>query len=84
MQLEMDRIKLNRAKNVLVAVAIGALLGVLAAMPYEQLIGLSGETGTILRSLVSTAVLAGFSTCCATRLTFDVSAWEQETTTDRL
>jgi hypothetical protein len=73
-----DRTNLNRAKNVLLALMIGALLGVLATMPYEQWIGLSGETGTILRSLVSTAVLAGFGTRCTTRLTFDVSAWQQE------
>jgi hypothetical protein len=83
MRLKKDRNELNSIRNAALALSIGALLGVLATMPYEQLIGLSGETCIILRSLVSTAVLAGFGTTCVTRLTFDVSAWKQETT-DRL
>jgi hypothetical protein len=43
--------------RVLIALGIGALLGVLAAVPYDQLIGLSGPTCTLLRSVVSVVVL---------------------------
>ena len=45
--------------HVLIALGIGALLGVLVAVPYDQLIGLSGPTCTLLRSVVSVAVLGG-------------------------
>jgi hypothetical protein len=45
--------------HVLVALGIGALLGVLVAVPYDQLIGLSEPTCTLLRSVVSVAVLGG-------------------------
>jgi hypothetical protein len=47
--------------HVLIALGIGALLGVLVAVPYDQLIGLSGPTCTILRSVVSVAVLGGLN-----------------------
>ena len=45
--------------HVLVALGIGALLGVLVAVPYDQLIGLSEPTCAFLRSVVSVAVLGG-------------------------
>jgi len=45
--------------RVLTALGIGALLGVLVAVPYDQLIGLSGPTCTLLRSVVSVVVLGG-------------------------
>ena len=47
--------------RVLIALGIGALLGVLVAVPYDQLIGLSGPTCTLLRSVVSVAVLGGLN-----------------------
>jgi hypothetical protein len=85
MQLKTNQeLKWNRVKNVALALIVGALLGALATMPYEQLIGLSGQTSLILRSLVSTAVLAGFGTRCTTKLTFDISALQQKEVTTRL
>jgi hypothetical protein len=47
--------------NVLIALGIGALLGVLVAVPYDRVIGLSEPTCTILRSVVSVAVLGGLN-----------------------
>ena len=44
--------------NALVALATGALLGVLAAMPYDRLLGLSGEACFALRSVVAVGLLA--------------------------
>jgi hypothetical protein len=41
----------------LVALAAGALLGVLVAVPYDRLIGLPASACTILRSAVSVALL---------------------------
>lgn len=48
--------------NVLIALGTGALLGVLVAVPYDQVIGLSESTCTILRSAVSVAVLGSLNT----------------------
>jgi len=48
--------------NVLIALGIGALLGVLVAVPYDRVIGLSEPTCIILRSVVSVAVLGSLST----------------------
>jgi quinol-cytochrome oxidoreductase complex cytochrome b subunit len=45
--------------NALCAVAAGALLGALGAMPYNQLIGLSDTACTVVRSLVAAGVLVG-------------------------
>lgn len=45
--------------NALVAVAAGALLGALVAMPYNQLLGISDTAYTVVRSLVAAGVLAG-------------------------
>jgi hypothetical protein len=42
----------------LVALAIGALIGVLAAMPYDRLFGLSVEACFVLRSVVAVGLLA--------------------------
>jgi hypothetical protein len=56
------------------ALAEGALLGALVAMPYEQALGMPGEAFAILRSAVATAVLSGL---CAFRpgdLVFDAQA----------
>ena len=44
--------------NALVALAIGALLGVLVAMPYDRLLGISGEACFALRSIVAVGLLA--------------------------
>jgi hypothetical protein len=48
-----------RVDQIVTAVATGALLGALAAMPYDQLLGISGPACTILRSVLTTAVWAG-------------------------
>ena len=45
--------------HVLIALSIGALLGVLVAVPYDRLIGLSEPTCTLLPSVVSVVVLGG-------------------------
>jgi hypothetical protein len=47
--------------NVLIALGIGALLGVLVAVPYDRVIGFSEPTCIILRSAVSVAVLGSLS-----------------------
>ena len=47
--------------NVLIALSIGALLGVLVAVPYDRVIGLSEPTCIILRSVVSVAVLGSLN-----------------------
>jgi hypothetical protein len=44
--------------NALVALATGALLGVLAIMPYDRLLGLSVEACFALRSVVAVGLLA--------------------------
>lgn len=48
-----------RVDRIVTAVATGALLGALAAMPYDQLLGISGPASMILRSVLTTAVWAG-------------------------
>jgi hypothetical protein len=45
--------------RIVTAVATGALLGALAAMPYDQLLGISGPASMILRSVLTTAVWTG-------------------------
>jgi len=53
--------KLDRREvyaNALVALAIGVLLGVLVAVPYDRLLGLSGEACVALRSVVAVGLLA--------------------------
>lgn len=62
------------AWKALAALAIGALLGALAALPYDRLLGLPGTTGTVLRSLVATVVLAGLNAGRVRDLTFDTAA----------
>ena len=48
-----------RAERIVMAVATGALLGALAAMPYDQLLGISAPLAAILRSVLTTAIWAG-------------------------
>jgi hypothetical protein len=62
----------------LVALAAGALLGVLAALPYDRLLGLSGETGTVLRSLVTTAVLSGLHASRVQDLILDAASLPED------
>jgi VIT1/CCC1 family predicted Fe2+/Mn2+ transporter len=57
----------------LVAVALGALIGVLVGAPYDQVFGLSTPLCTVLRSLVSTAAFASL-----------VSEWPTEIVIDRM
>ena len=52
------------------ALALGALLGALAALPYDHLLGLSATTCTVLRSLTAACVLAGLNTRGASDLVF--------------
>ena len=47
--------------NATIALSIGALLGVLVVMPYDQLIGLPVPTCTVLRAVVSVAFLGGLN-----------------------
>lgn len=60
--------------RVIVALAAGALLGALASMPYDQLLGVSQPACTILRSVLTTAVWAGLGSERLRDLTFDPSA----------
>lgn len=48
-----------RGDRIVTALATGVLLGALAAMPYDQLLGISGSASIILRSVLTTAVWAG-------------------------
>jgi hypothetical protein len=57
--------------GMVLALATGALLGALVAMPYEQVLGLSGPAVAILRSAVATAVLSGLCTVRPSDLAFD-------------
>ncbi len=61
-------------RDMVLALATGALLGALGAMPYEQVLGLSGPAVAILRSAVATAVLSGLCTVRPSDLAFDVRA----------
>ena len=60
--------------GIVIALAAGALLGALVAMPYEQVLGLSGAAGALLRSAVATAVLSGLCTVRPRDLIFDAHA----------
>ena len=57
----------------LVAVALGALIGVLVGAPYDQVFGLSTPLCTVLQSLVSTVAFASL-----------VSEWPAEIAIDRV
>jgi hypothetical protein len=56
--------------NTLGALAIGALLGVLVAVPYDRLFGLSVPLYTVLRSLIATATLVSVRAMDRAELTF--------------
>jgi hypothetical protein len=60
--------------RIVVALAAGALLGALASMPYDQLLGVSQPACTILRSVLTTAVWAGMGSERLRDLIFDPSA----------
>lgn len=60
--------------RIIVALAAGALLGALAAMPYDQLLGVSQPACTIVRSVLTTAVWAGLGSERLRDLVFDPSA----------
>ena len=57
--------------NAVMALAIGALLGVLSLVPYDRLLGLSGATGPILQSAISVALLGALNLGRVTGLTFE-------------
>ena len=62
-----------RVDQIVIALAMGALLGAVAAMPYDQLLGISDSACTILRSVVTTAMWAGLSSERPQGLTFDAA-----------
>jgi hypothetical protein len=62
-----------RVGRIVTALAMGALLGAVAAMPYDQLLGISDSACTILRSVVTTAVWAGLGSERPRGLTFDAA-----------
>jgi hypothetical protein len=62
-----------RVDQIVTALAMGALLGAVAVMPYDQLLGISDSACTILRSVVTTAVWAGLSSQRPQDLTFDAA-----------
>ncbi|MBN1641687.1 MAG: hypothetical protein JXA09_10665 [Anaerolineae bacterium] len=65
-------------QGVVLALAAGALLGALVALPYEQVLGLPGAACAILRSAVATAVLSGLCTVRPRDLAFDARALRSE------
>lgn len=67
-----------RADRIAMAVATGALLGVLAAMPYDQMLGISGPACAILRSVLTTAVWAGLRSEQPRDLNFSAAAPEAD------
>ena len=66
-----------RVDKIVTALATGALLGAVAAMPYDQLLGISDSACTILRSVVTTAMWVGLSSERLQELTFDASALQR-------
>jgi len=62
-----------RVDKIVTALAMGALLGAVAAMPYDQLLGISDSACTILRSVVTTAMWVGLSSERPQGLTFDAA-----------
>jgi hypothetical protein len=62
------------ADRIIVALAVGTLLGALAAMPYDRLLGVSQPACTILRSALTTAVWAGLGSERLRNLVFDPGA----------
>ena len=62
-----------RVGKIVTALATGVLLGAVAAMPYDQLLGISGSACTILRSVVTTAVWVGLSSERLQDLAFDAA-----------
>jgi hypothetical protein len=65
-----------RVDRIVTALASGALLGALAAMPYDQLLGISGPASMILRSVLTTAVWAGLRGEQTRDLNFDAVTTE--------
>lgn len=57
--------------RIIVALAVGALLGALAAMPYDRLLGVSQPACTVLRSVLTTVVWAGLGSERLRDLAFD-------------
>jgi hypothetical protein len=66
-----ERVRIDR---IVTAVAAGALLGALAAMPYDQLLGISDPACAILRSVLTTAVWAGLRSQQPRDLNFSAAA----------
>jgi hypothetical protein len=61
----------NILLNAVMALAIGALLGTLSVVPYDQVLGLSGVTGTVLQSAISVALLGALNLGRVTDLTYE-------------
>lgn len=68
-----------RVDKIVTALAMGALLGAVAAMPYDQLLGISDSACTILRSVVTTAMWAGLSSERPQGLTFSAATLQMRT-----
>jgi hypothetical protein len=60
--------------RIVMALAAGALLGAVTAMPYDRLLGLAEPACTILRSMVTAAVWVGLGNGRLQDLTFDAGA----------
>ena len=58
------------AQSAMRALAIGAILGTLVAVPYDQVFGLSAPLCTALRSSIATALLAGVKAMDSAELAF--------------
>jgi hypothetical protein len=57
-------------QNAVAALAVGAILGTLVAVPYDQVFGLSAPLCTALRSSITTAILAGVKAMDSAELAF--------------
>ena len=74
---QFDRIHIRHWSESIAAVAVGILMGILAAMPYESWLpasaGMSGSIGTVVRSLIVAIGLSGLHMVPAEDLVFDAS-----------
>jgi len=74
---QFDRIHIRHWGESIAAVAVGILMGILAAMPYESWLpasaGMSGSIGTVVRSLIVAIGLSGLHMVPAEDLVFDAS-----------
>lgn len=60
-------------KSAIGALAVGAMLGALVAVPYDQVFGLSAPLCTALRSSIATVILTGIKATDSAQLTYTES-----------